>query len=226
MSVPADCTSVLSGLLLRATTITPLPCCAAVVSAGAAHALRTGVTGLRAGLPAGQDVAAWSCPGSPPFPLSAPRLVLRAFTPDDADALLVSHGDPESVRYVPYPPRDRDAVVKVLERKVNSTALRADGDLLELAAELANGSVIGDLLVVLQSVEHGTVEVGYIFSPAHAGADTRPRRSGPTSPSTCWGRDASLPGSTFVTCRHGRCSRGSASDRRRCSSRTGCLRAS
>ncbi len=109
-------------------------------------------------------------PCVPALPLSTPRLVLRAFTPDDADELLVFHGNPESVRYVPYPARDRDAVVQVLERKVNSTALRADGDLLELAAELAtDGSVIGDLLVVVQSVEHGTVEIGYIFSPAHAG---------------------------------------------------------
>lgn len=107
---------------------------------------------------------------TPALPLRTPRLVLRAFRPEDVDALLVFHSDPEAVRYVPYPPRDRAGVVAVLERKVASTRLAAQGDLLELAVTLADDdTVIGDLLLALRSVEHETLEVGYIFSPAWGG---------------------------------------------------------
>ena len=41
---------------------------------------------------------------------------------------------------------------------------------LELAATLSSdGTLIGDLLLALRSVEHETLEVGYIFSPWHGG---------------------------------------------------------
>jgi RimJ/RimL family protein N-acetyltransferase len=74
------------------------------------------------------------------------------------------------VRYVPYPPRDRDAVATVLERKMANTAWRREGDLLELAVTRADdGELVGDVLLALRSVEHETVEVGYIFAPAHGG---------------------------------------------------------
>jgi len=106
---------------------------------------------------------------TPALPLRTPRLVLRAFRPEDVDALLVFHSDPEAVRYVPYAPRDRAGVVAVLERKVGSTRLAAEGDLLELAVALEDGTVIGDVLLALRSVEHATIEVGYIFDPASGG---------------------------------------------------------
>lgn len=107
---------------------------------------------------------------APLLPLHTRRLVLRRFQADDDEALLTFHGDPDAVRYVPYPPRDRDAVATVLRRKVTSTALSAEGDLLELAVTLADdGTLIGDVLLALRSVEHQTLEVGYIFAPAHGG---------------------------------------------------------
>lgn len=106
--------------------------------------------------------------------------------PDDVDALLSFHSDPDSVRYVPYEPRDRAAVQEVVERKVRSTSLQEEGDLIELAVVLPGpaggaegpdtgsagdqtGELIGDVLLALRSVEHQTLEVGYIFSPRHLG---------------------------------------------------------
>ncbi|HEX8497015.1 MAG TPA: GNAT family N-acetyltransferase, partial [Actinomycetales bacterium] len=85
------------------------------------------------------------------------------------EGLLVIHSDPDAVRYVPYPPRDREAVETVLRRKVGSTALHAEGDLLELAVTLDDGTLVGDVLLALRSVEHETLEVGYIFAPSHFG---------------------------------------------------------
>jgi RimJ/RimL family protein N-acetyltransferase len=79
------------------------------------------------------------------------RLVLRQFRLDDLEPLLAFHGDADAVRYVPYPPRDRQ-----------------DGDLLELAVtRAAEQDVIGDVLLALRSAENETFEVGYIFSPAY-----------------------------------------------------------
>jgi RimJ/RimL family protein N-acetyltransferase len=106
----------------------------------------------------------------PALPLRTSRLVLRAFRPDDLDRLLVLQSDPVAVRYVPYPPRDRAAVADVLERKIAGTALRADGDRLELAVTLAgDDAVIGDVLLALRAAEHQTLEVGYLFDRAYGG---------------------------------------------------------
>lgn len=109
-------------------------------------------------------------PVSPTLPVRTPRLVLRRFRADDVEQLLLFHSDTEAVRYVPYPPRDRAAVAQVLERKAMSTGLREEGDLVELAVILVeDGTLIGDVLLALRSIEHQTLEVGYIFSPAHGG---------------------------------------------------------
>ena len=108
-------------------------------------------------------------PAVPVLPLRTARLVLRLFYTKYLEPLHAFHSDAEAVRYVPYPPRSRAAVSTVLERKTRSTAFRGQGDLIELAVTLAeDGTLIGDLLLALRSVEHETVEVGYIFSPAHA----------------------------------------------------------
>lgn len=103
-------------------------------------------------------------------PLRTDRLVLRPFASTDVEALLPIHADPDAVRYVPYPPRDRAAVELVLVRKVGNTSLEHDGDLLELAAVRDDtGELIGDLLLALRSVEHATLEVGYIFAGRQTG---------------------------------------------------------
>jgi RimJ/RimL family protein N-acetyltransferase len=109
-------------------------------------------------------------PVAPALPLRTERLVLRQFDPGDLEPLLVFHADPEAVRYVPFPPRDRAAVASVLERKTSSTGFKVEGDLVELAVTLAGpGTLVGDVLLALRSLEHQTVEVGYIFAPGHGG---------------------------------------------------------
>jgi RimJ/RimL family protein N-acetyltransferase len=109
-------------------------------------------------------------PFAPDLPLRTERLVLRPFVPSDLEPLLAIQSDPVAVRYVPYPPRNREAVTAVLERKIANTTLRSEGDLIELAVALGDaGGVIGDVLLALRSVEHETIEVGYIFAPASGG---------------------------------------------------------
>lgn len=109
-------------------------------------------------------------PAEPELPLHTGRLVLRAFEPGDADALYAFHSDPETVRYVPFAPRTREQTADVLQRKMAHTALRQEGDLLELAVVRADDqTLIGDVLLILRSLEHETLEVGYIFAPAAGG---------------------------------------------------------
>ena len=104
------------------------------------------------------------------LPLRTDRLVLRPFTTEDRDPLYAFHSDPEAVRYVPYPPRTQEQVAEVLRRKAVNTELRREGDLLELAVLRADDqTLIGDVLLALRSVEHQTLEVGYIFAPAAGG---------------------------------------------------------
>lgn len=106
---------------------------------------------------------------TPAWPLRTARLELRPFRTEDVDGLLPLHSDPVAVRYVPYAPRDRDGVVAVLARKTANTALRAEGDLLELAVVLPDGTLVGDVLLALRSVADETLEVGYLFATAHGG---------------------------------------------------------
>ena len=109
-------------------------------------------------------------PVTPPTPIRTERLVLRPFRADDVEPLLAFHSDPEAVRYVPYPPRDRAQVAAVVELKRANTGLAADGDLVEFAVEIAEtGPVIGDVLLALRSTEHQTLEIGYIFHPGYGG---------------------------------------------------------
>ncbi len=109
-------------------------------------------------------------PVTPSLPIETDRLVLRQFDVDDLESLLIFHGDDEAVRYVPYEPRDRVALEPVLARKIAGVTLQEENDRLELAViRKDTGELIGDVLLALRAPEHGTLEVGYIFSPAHAG---------------------------------------------------------
>ena len=59
---------------------------------------------------------------------------------------------------------------EVLDRKVRSTAIIAEGDNLSLAAVLReSGELIGDCSLRWLSAEHRQAEIGFIFHPDHHG---------------------------------------------------------
>jgi RimJ/RimL family protein N-acetyltransferase len=132
------------------------------------HGDLAGRPARRAGPPRGDRLM--RLPFEPALPVDTERLALRAFHPGDFPALFAFHSRPDVVRYVPFEPRTRDSMAAALERKLAGTELRADGDHLDLAVTLAgSGLLVGDVVLALTSTEHGTVEVGYIFDPNHAG---------------------------------------------------------
>lgn len=102
------------------------------------------------------------------LPLETERLVLRPHRMDDLDDLVVFHGDPDVVRYVPWPVRDRAATEETLRAKLTQTELLAHGQWLVLAVELrSTGTVIGEVLLKWASDRQG--EVGFAFAREHQG---------------------------------------------------------
>jgi RimJ/RimL family protein N-acetyltransferase len=107
-------------------------------------------------------------PIRPRLPLRTERLVLRRFEPSDLPALLAYHRLPEATRYVPFEPRTPESTARVLELKMSCVSLADAGDHIDLAVTL-DGTLIGDVLLFLESVPDATLEIGYMFDPAYAG---------------------------------------------------------
>ena len=106
----------------------------------------------------------------PAYPLQTERLLLRPFTAGDLDALLAIQSRDDVTRYLYWDPRTAAEVREVLDRKVRSTAIVAEGDNLSLAAVLReSGELIGDCSLRWLSAEHRQAEIGFIFHPDHHG---------------------------------------------------------
>ena len=106
----------------------------------------------------------------PANPLHTERLLLRPFAAGDLDALLAIQSRDDVTRYLYWDPRTAAEVREVLDRKVRSTAIVAEGDNLSLAAVLReSGELIGDCSLRWLSAEHRQAEIGFIFHPDHHG---------------------------------------------------------
>jgi RimJ/RimL family protein N-acetyltransferase len=104
------------------------------------------------------------------YPLHTERLLLRPFAAGDLDALLAIQSRDDVTRYLYWDPRTAAEVREVLDRKVRSTAIIAEGDNLSLAAMLReSGELIGDCSLRWLSAEHRQAEIGFIFHPDHHG---------------------------------------------------------
>lgn len=91
--------------------------------------------------------------------LQTPRLLLREFAPEDADALALVLSDPETMRYYPSP-FDRAGVEQWIER--NRHRYRDDGVGLWAMELTKTGEMIGDCGVIVQQVEGERLyEIGY-----------------------------------------------------------------
>ncbi len=96
---------------------------------------------------------------SPNFILETPRLYLREFVPDDADALALVVSDAETMRYYPSP-MDRAGVEEWIARNRRRYAQNGHG---LWAIELkSTGEFLGDCGVTVQLVDGAEeIEIGY-----------------------------------------------------------------
>jgi RimJ/RimL family protein N-acetyltransferase len=104
----------------------------------------------------------------PAYPIETERLSLRPFTADDFDALFAMQSREDVTRYLYWDARSRAEVREALEKKIASTAIRAETDALALAAVLPQtGEIVGDFVLWLHGHDQG--EIGFIVHPDHHG---------------------------------------------------------
>jgi RimJ/RimL family protein N-acetyltransferase len=103
-------------------------------------------------------------------PIETERLLLRAYTTADFEALFAMRSNAEVARYLYWEPQTEGEVRETLEKKIASTSIRAEGDVLALAAEhRPTGDLVADVILCLLSAEHGLGEIGYMAHPDHTG---------------------------------------------------------
>jgi ribosomal-protein-alanine N-acetyltransferase len=99
--------------------------------------------------------------------LNTPRLILREFSPNDADALASVLSDPETMRFYPAP-LDRAGVEAWIDRNLRRYA--KDGHGLWAMILRTNGELIGDCGLTVQEVDStDEIEVGYHVRRDHWG---------------------------------------------------------
>ncbi|MFI7021975.1 GNAT family N-acetyltransferase [Micromonospora sp. NPDC049900] len=108
---------------------------------------------------------------TPDLPIETERLHLRAFQPADVTDLHAYFGDPAVHRYLySEAPADLDGIREVLARRQQRTALREQGDAIQLAVVLREtGQLVGDVLLCWTSAAHRQGEIGYLLHPDHRG---------------------------------------------------------
>jgi RimJ/RimL family protein N-acetyltransferase len=104
-----------------------------------------------------------------PPPLRTERLLLRPHRLEDLDDLVRFHSDPEVVRWIPWPVRDRAATEETLRVKLGQ-GVPVRGEWLVLAAELLEtGTVIGEVLLKWDGEVDRQGELGFAFGREHQG---------------------------------------------------------
>ncbi|ALJ22174.1 GNAT family N-acetyltransferase [Microbacterium sp. No. 7] len=106
-------------------------------------------------------------------PVDAPtlrtkRLVLRPHRLDDAEQWYRLQSDPQVIRYLRWPERDRRASRRHLRDRTRHTRLWQENDFLALAIEL-DGTLIGDVSLHLRTAypDSRTAEIGWVVDPAY-----------------------------------------------------------
>ncbi|SDR82258.1 GNAT family N-acetyltransferase [Microterricola viridarii] len=102
--------------------------------------------------------------------ISTDRLLLRPHSPRDAEAWFRIQSDPETVRYLAWPPRSREESRTHLAKRTTHTVLEHADDFLALAVE-RDGVLIGDVSMHLRVVAAAEreVEAGWLLDRHQAG---------------------------------------------------------
>lgn len=100
--------------------------------------------------------------------LQTERLIIRPFQPGDLPAVLAFTSLPETFLYIPEPSQDETAVRQMIERGANNPA--SDAVPPDIAVTLrSSGDIAGLLSFHSISARFLTMEIGWVFHPAHRG---------------------------------------------------------
>ncbi|MEU8577069.1 GNAT family N-acetyltransferase [Streptomyces asoensis] len=105
-----------------------------------------------------------------PATVTTERLVLRLFTPRDADDRYAYQSLPEVARYLYRTPLTREGCAESIAARADGTAWESDGDVLLLAVCRADEpGVVGEVVLTLSNAAARQAEIGWVFHPRYAG---------------------------------------------------------
>jgi RimJ/RimL family protein N-acetyltransferase len=107
----------------------------------------------------------------PAYPIRTARLQLRPLESGDAAALHRYQSRADVCRYIPYPPRSLEQIqARLADPAITRAGMDDAGQALPLAVvRSADAVLVGDVVLMWHSREHGAGEIGYVFDPEHQG---------------------------------------------------------
>ncbi|MGW1225344.1 GNAT family N-acetyltransferase [Streptomyces sp. NPDC001478] len=107
---------------------------------------------------------------APLLPMTTPRLSLRLFTADDADALYAYQGLASVARYLYRPAHTRERSGQVAAERAAQTVWRSDGDKVSLAVcRRDDPALLGEVSLSLADARAAQAEIGWTLDPRHEG---------------------------------------------------------
>lgn len=109
-------------------------------------------------------------PFLPDYPLETARLRLRPFTRGDVDAVYAYRQREDVARYLVDEPMSRESCAEAVQARVGQIGYEKEGDKIFLAVErIEDVAMIGEVSLILRSVEARQAELGYILHPEAQG---------------------------------------------------------
>jgi RimJ/RimL family protein N-acetyltransferase len=104
------------------------------------------------------------------LPIETDRLTLRRYVENDYDDLLKLQSNPDVTRFLLYDVRTPEQVKEALTGRLTDVPMDTDGQALTVAVVLRDtGQHLGEVTLFMNSVEHRTGEIGYVFHPESHG---------------------------------------------------------
>ncbi|AEQ51846.1 GNAT family N-acetyltransferase [Pelagibacterium halotolerans] len=104
------------------------------------------------------------------FPIETKRLILRKFTPADAEATAAYQGLPEVARYCMWEPRSLERVRELIPRWIAMDGTGENSEGIQYAVVLrTSGALIGDVVLMFEDLAARQGQIGYVMSPAFQG---------------------------------------------------------
>ncbi|MHB1102170.1 MAG: GNAT family N-acetyltransferase [Devosia sp.] len=106
----------------------------------------------------------------PDYPIETARLRLRPFTRGDVDAVVAYRQREDVARYLFDEPMSRQSCAEAVQARVGQIGHEREGDKIFLAVErIEDLAMIGEVSLILRSMEARQAELGYIFNPGFYG---------------------------------------------------------
>jgi RimJ/RimL family protein N-acetyltransferase len=104
------------------------------------------------------------------LPIETDRLTLRRYLATDYDDLLRLQSDVDVARFLLHDARTPEQVREALAGRLADVPMDTDGQALTVAViQRETGQHVGEVTLFMNSVEHRTGELGYVFHPESAG---------------------------------------------------------